>query len=251
MLTSSRWTVAPEYQNSSAADAFSNLDKVFALSGQPITGDALSNVHRVEVDGTGYYVKRYTKAGKGLRRYLGRSRIRAEWENMLFFHEIGVPAAPVVAYGEEKKHGVMTRGALITQEVENTWNLKMLVDQNLPQLYDRQWMGKVIPQVAHAAKTLHESGFIHTDLKWRNILVTKTVNPEIALIDCPAGMQMSGWLLRRNIIKDLACLDKVAKKVLSRSQRLSFYKQYSGMNRLTESDKIRIKKVQDFFEGRE
>ncbi|WP_448218814.1 lipopolysaccharide kinase InaA family protein [Endozoicomonas sp. 2B-B] len=251
MLTKSHWTISQDYQNSPAASAFSSLDKVFALSGQPITKDTLSNVRRVEVDNTGYYVKRYTRAGKGLRRYIGRSRIKAEWENMLFFHEIGVPAAPVVAYGEEKKHGVMTRGALITREVENTWNLKMLVDQDLPQLYSRQWMGIVISQVAAATRKLHENNFIHTDLKWRNILVTKTENPVIALIDCPAGAQMSGWLQKRNIVKDLACLDKVAKEVLSQSQRLSFYKQYAGVNRLNKSDKKLITKILGFFEGRE
>jgi hypothetical protein len=51
--------------------------------------------------------------------------------------------------------------------------------------------------------------------------------------------------------KDLACLDKVAKQVLSRTQRLRFYLQYRGRQRLNQVDKRRIRQVLRFFEGRE
>ena len=221
MLTSSSWIVSNEFQNTEAARAFASIDQVFSLSGQRITADKISNVHRVEIKGTAYYVKRYTQAGKGLRQYFGRSRIRAEWENMLFFHQLGVPAAPVVAYGEEKKWGAMTRGALITKEVENTKDLRAMVHENSDFLQDRSWVAKVISQVAQATRSLHQNSFIHIDLKWRNILVTQEQEPRIALIDCPAGMKQPSWLLKRNIIKDLACLDKVAKYTLSNTQRLS------------------------------
>jgi len=57
--------------------------------------------------------------------------------------------------------------------------------------------------------------------------------------------------LRRRIVKDLACLDKVAKYSVSRSQRLRFYLQYRGRQRLNESDKRRIRQILNFFEGRE
>ncbi|WP_252178056.1 lipopolysaccharide kinase InaA family protein [Endozoicomonas sp. 4G] len=102
MLKSSFWTISKQYQNSPAANVFSTIDKVFDLKGETITDDELSDVIKVNVAGTNYNVKRYTSGGKGLRRYMGRSRIRAEWENMLLFHSFQIPAAKVVAYGEEK-----------------------------------------------------------------------------------------------------------------------------------------------------
>jgi hypothetical protein len=40
---------------------------------------------------------------------------------------------------------------------------------------------------------------------------------------CPAGTFWWGPFLRYRIVKDLACLDKVAKYHLSRTQRLRFY----------------------------
>ncbi|MNR58917.1 hypothetical protein D3C85_1800530 [compost metagenome] len=58
-------------------------------------------------------------------------------------------------------------------------------------------------------------------------------------------------MLRYRITKDLACLDKVAKYHLSNTQRLRFYLQYRGRERLNESDKRRIRHVVTFFEGRE
>ncbi|WHU44968.1 heptose kinase, partial [Pseudomonas fulva] len=45
--------------------------------------------------------------------------------------------------------------------------------------------------------------------------------------------------------------DKVAKYHLSATQRLRFYLQYRGRDRLNARDKKRIRQVLGFFEGRE
>ena len=74
---------------------------------------------------------------------------------------------------------------------------------------------------------------------------------ELFLIDCPTGAFWFGPFLRRRITKDLACLDKVAKYQLSRTQRLRFYLQYRGRQRLNVADKRRIRQIIGFFEGRE
>ena len=76
-------------------------------------------------------------------------------------------------------------------------------------------------------------------------------DPKLFLIDCPTGSFWWGPLLRYRIIKDLACLDKVAKYKLSRSQRLRFYLRYRGRVSLNDSDKRRIRQIVRFFEGRE
>ena len=73
----------------------------------------------------------------------------------------------------------------------------------------------------------------------------------VYLIDCPAGSFWWGPMLRYRIIKDLACLDKVAKYQLTRSQRLRFYLQYRGRRRLSARDKRCIRRIVGFFEGRE
>lgn len=241
------WNLAPDYQ--SLALEFGNLEAVFALEGERLTKDPLSEVIRVERAGVRYYVKRYWGAGKGLRRFIGRPRVKAEWQNLKRFAKWGIPTAPIVAHGLERRAGGFVRGALITRELEGTVDLAALANQGDARLRDPVWVDGVSRQLARATRLMHGHHFTHNDLKWRNLLVND--KSELFFIDCPTGSFWWGPLLRYRIVKDLACLDKVAKRVLSRTQRLRFYLQYCGRARLTPADKRRVCKVLAFFEGRE
>lgn len=241
------WVLQSDYAEHE--DTFGSLDAVFALKGERLTRDPLSEVIRIERGGVRYYVKRYWGAGKGLRRYLGRPRVKAEWQNLKLFAKWGIPTAPIVAYGLERNAGAFVRGALVTRELENTLNLAEIAEYEDQRLADRGWVLHVSQQVAQGTRTLHEHHFTHNDLKWRNLLVNDKA--ELFFIDCPTGSFWWGPLLRYRIIKDLACLDKVAKRVLSRTQRLRFYLQYRDRRRLSEGDKRRVLQILKFFEGRE
>jgi len=247
-----QWTLNPDYASTACAAHFDTLDKVFALEGERIAKDPLSQVIRVEVAGRRFYVKRYTAAAKNpLRRWLARPRVKAEWENLLAFDRWGIPTAPVVAYGLERKLGGFVRGALITEELTNTEDLARLAKVDDKRLHNRKWVASVSRQVAHITRTMHANGFTHNDLKWRNLLVDTHTPPRVFLIDCPGGMFWPEPFLSYRIVKDLACLDKVAKYQLSRTQRLRFYLDYAGHRRLTEGDKARIGAILRFFKGRE
>lgn len=232
-----------------AEQAFSSLERVFALEGELIASDPLSEVIRVECNGLRYYVKRYWAAGKGLRRYLGRPRVKAEWQNLRHFERWGIPISPLVALGMERRAGEFLRGALITLEVPDTIDMAALAKGNDPRLADRSWVNRVSKQVASATRTLHDHRFAHNDLKWRNLLVNSA--GEVFLIDCPSGDFWWGPFLQRRIVKDLACLDKVAKYHLSRTQRLRFYLQYQRRPRLVQADHALIAQVLKYFVGRE
>jgi len=241
------WTLDPQYQALSVD--FGDLEAVFALQGERLTRDPLSEVIRVERGGVRYYVKRYWGAGKGLRRYVGRPRVKAEWQNLKNFAKWGVPTAAIVGYGLEREWGRFVRGALITRELDHTEDLALLAGRDDPRLRDKAWVGAVSDQLARSTRALHDHHFTHNDLKWRNLLVNH--QGELFFIDCPTGSFWWGPLLRYRIIKDLACLDKIAKYKLSRAQRLRFYLQYSGHERLSCADKRRVRKIVKFFEGRE
>lgn len=241
------WMLNPGY--AARAAEFGSLDAVFALQGERITSDPLSEVIRIARDGVRYYVKRYHSAGSGLRRYLPRPRVQAEWENLRRFAAWGIPTAEIVGWGLERRAGAFVRGALITRELANTENLWILDYQQDARLRDRAWVDAVSRQLAAATRCMHGHRFAHNDLKWRNLLVDEAGT--LFFIDCPTGGFWWGPLLRYRIVKDLACLDKVAKRVLTRTQRLRFFLQYRQRNRLTAADKRRIRQILHFFEGRE
>lgn len=243
----SGWYLAPEYAGLS--EELGSLETVFALKGRRLTSDPLSEVILVEFAGVRYYVKRYWGGGKGLRRFVGRPRVKAEWQNLKNFAKWGIPTAPIVAYGLERRLGSFVRGALITRELENTLDMAYMAKHQDPRFGDPHWVVTISAQLARATRTLHNHHFAHNDLKWRNLLVNERA--ELFLIDCPTGSFWWGPLLRYRIIKDLACLDKVAKYKLSRSQRLRFYLQYCGHERLSCTDKRRVRQIVKFFEGRE
>ncbi len=245
------WRLVPRYRRPELQEVFSDLGKVFTVEGDEMARDKISQVVRVTVGDARYFVKRYWAAGKRVRRYVGRTRIRAEWENMLYFEQLGIPTAPVVGYGQQYDRGVFKRGALITEELAGTEDLAALAKRGFEKFRDGNWVRTVSVQVARHALALHEENFIHTDLKWRNILVHVDGVPRVYLIDCPSGRKVPGPLVERGIVKDLACLDKVAKYTLSRTQRLRFYLMYANKRRTEASDRARIRKIVKFFEGRE
>lgn len=215
---------------------------MFALQGEQLTSDDVSEVVRVEYGGLRYYVKRYRKAGKGmLRNFMGKPRIQGEWESLQWFAKWGLATAPVVAYGLERRYGRFVRGALITQEIPDTLDLAQLSRQEDGRLSDPAWVDRISRQLAAAARTLHNHGFIHNDFKWRNLLVD--ADDRLYLIDCPLGDFWQGTLLDYRIIKDLKCLDHYAKSNLSRTQRLRFYLHYIERTRLRESDKNHVRRI--------
>lgn len=246
------WTLDEAALDDAARRSFASLDAVFALDGESIASAPLSQVLRVTVGGRRYYVKRYHGAGKNpLRRWLGRPRVQAEWENLQHFAAWGIPTATLVGWGLQRKAGEFWRGAMITAELGDTTDLNQLAMHKDPRLSDPRWVSLVSHQLARITRTMHAHHFTHNDLKWRNLLVDNGPTPTLYLIDCPSGEFWWGPFLRYRIVKDLACLDKVAKYHLSRTRRLRFYLDYAQKPRLGALDKQRIGSIVGFFEGRE
>lgn len=241
------WTFLGDTNKESA---FSTLKAAVEQQGEVISRDPVSYVKRVSINATIYYIKVYHRNGKGLRRHFGRGRIRGEWENLLYFQQLGIPTPRLVAYGHKCKYGQFELGALITQEIESN-DLATLARNNPTLFSKKEWLDRVLTQCADYTKRLHNHGFVHWDLKWRNILVSTEEVPQVYFFDCPLGRKQFGWLRTRGRIKDLACLDKVAIKTLSRSQRLRFFKLYQNIEQLNPADKQMIFCVLRFFSNEE
>jgi len=252
------WTVIPEYKNTPLGKLIETFDDAYALSNTAefkcefITKSPLSQVYKVTVDKKNYYLKKYNISRKKIQRYLGQSKAKAEWENLLWFNELKIPVAKVIAYGQETKAWVTHRGLIITEELIDCSDLDNIANNYPHLLQQTNWVDKISQQVAQVARTLHQHNFTHNDFKWRNIMVNiKADYPQIYLIDCPSGLKWFKPFLGYRIIKDLACLDKKAKYNLRRSQRMAFYKDYAQCNKLTKKHKKQIRHILKFFHNRE
>lgn len=226
---------------------FRDLDSVFNLTGEQITKDKLSDLIKIKINNTTYYVKRYVRAGRNLRQYMGRSRARGEWENLQLFQQLSIHTLELIAYGEERNWSKCKRAALITRELPNISDLLSLAKSRHPLWQNRQWVAQIITQVADFTRKLHKHRFHHGDLKWRNILVTLAPTPQTFLHDSPIGHIQNPLFFPRGRKKDLVSLYKHAKRHLSHSQCLRFYLQYRQHERLTHADKNLIRRVINFI----
>lgn len=249
---SQTWTIAPAFRATLASQLWPNLNSALEAVGEVTSADATSKLERLTIGERCYYIKQYLTTGGFLRSLQCiRSRARTEWENLFLFQQLKIPTPKLIGFGEDYKHGRFQRGALITEGVTNAFDLNMLVRLQSPYLKDPKWLNPVLTQVADYTRRIHEVGFVHVDLKWRNILAEIKDSPVVYFFDCPNGRFLPWPFLERGIIKDLACLDKVAKYQLNAKTRLKFYKLYRGVRKLSSSDKRRIRKILQFFDGRE
>ena len=224
-------------------ELFPDLDHIFEIDGEIVSGGRLCQTIRISAGGRVYYVKRYRAEGKHRWKAFGRSRPLAEYRNLAYFEQLGIPVPRVVAYGTERTLGLFRRGTIVTEAVPQATDLQTLVRTQPDLFLDRTWMFQVLRLLAGYVRRLHDDGFTHGDLKWRNILATTTETPRVYLIDCPSGSRKLPPRHKHFVIKDLASLDKMAARHLSRTTRLRFYLWYSNQTRLTPKDKRLIAKV--------
>ena len=184
-------------------------------------------------DATPVFYKQYEYASPSWR-FLGRaSKARREWDSYTAFAECGVRCAERIAAGEERDAlGRLRRAFLITRAVPGAKTLTEFVEQacanrSLPE--SRSLRNQLLVQLAEMTRRIHEHGFFHNDLYWRNILVIRAADgaPELWWIDCPRGRHARFHREHRRV-KDLACLDRMAAQHCTRHERLAFVRAYLG-----------------------
>lgn len=249
-----QWNIADAVEKNGLNECLHSIDSCFALKGKSVSSDPRSVVSFHSVSGHEFYVKRYTASGKYLRKYLGRSRVRAEWENLQLFSALGIATLDILAYGEEYRAGKFLRGALVTAGLRDASDLENLAENKNPLLFNRDSFRYLAEQIAQYTRAMHQSRFAHNDLDWRNILVAPSAaeggvqNSLVYFFDCPGGRRWCWPFLEYRIVKDLAHLDKIARHCLPLRWRLWFYHKYTGRAVLTAQDKRRLRKIFSYYE---
>ncbi|HXJ57717.1 MAG TPA: lipopolysaccharide kinase InaA family protein [Verrucomicrobiae bacterium] len=199
--------------------------------------------------------------------FVGRaSKARCEYHNYAVFRQLGVPCADPIACGEQRDGWSRLRRAfIITKAIPDAVPLPKFVEQDVVMRDPGRTEIKPEPapperprailrrQLAAWTRCIHDAGFFHNDLHWRNVLVTgrSSEEPKMWWIDCPRGSFARWWPWRyRRQIKDLACLDKVASQYCSRGERVAFIREYLNEPRLSAAGKKLIRQVQSYRKTR-
>jgi tRNA A-37 threonylcarbamoyl transferase component Bud32 len=227
-----------------------NIDSLHAsmTAGEMLKSGRANEVRRLQVSGPvarTLYIKKYWYPTARLRwsgfyrgTFLGRSKVRTEFENLHLLREWGLDAPAAVAYGETRSGRWLHRSFVISEGVADPVSLDLFICSRLI----RERRRELIRRLADLTRRMHEHQFVHHDYFWRNILLSGKSLEHFYLIDSHKGRRWR-WLERRSRAKDLATLDAPAPGYFRRTERLRFFLQYRGHARLTKTDKALIRLV--------
>jgi tRNA A-37 threonylcarbamoyl transferase component Bud32 len=180
------------------------------------------------------YVKIYANKRHPMQRIFRPGRSRIEASNLLFFKSIGIAVPRILGWGEQRNAiGRIVQEFIITEAISEAEQLDKFVPKHCPEpdlSEHRTIRMHIIKQLAQWTRAMHDEGFIHEDLKWRNILARETDGaPELFYIDCPIGhFTKPGPEMKRKQLKDCATLDKLARHECTKEEREAFIRAYLG-----------------------
>lgn len=189
------------------------------------------------------FVKIYANRLHPFQRWMRQSRSQNETRNLCFFREVGIPTPEIVAWGQRRNWmGRIVQEFIITAAEADTVQLDDFTRLNCPTPNDASEIRqRIASQLGGWTRSMHDNGFIHEDLKWRNILARLSGNEvELFWIDCPKGkFYPQGSALERKKLKDCATLDKIARIQCSKQERRLFIQAYLGDD-ANESDQQQL-----------
>ncbi len=248
--------VASDYVDALSEAGLDSMDAVFAFEGDRNLNKPNLAKHRTRIEfqlshtGRRYYLKRYDGTSlfdqlRGWLDHLRRSSMSAfdRWP-VEQLAAAGIKTAKVIAYGEQWNGLFENRSFVITEEIINAQSL----ETKLPAYFydgspkeNASRKRQFIYKLADLARRFHETGLRHRDFYLCHIFLTD--DEEFYLIDLHRTFKPM-LFDERFRIKDITQLFYSAPgDVISRADRLRFFKRYLGQERLSRADKAFIGKL--------
>lgn len=221
----------PRYAAALAAFGLTTLDDFLAnQAGRLVSAHGLTHTRRIEFAHAGQifagYLKTYDYTRRPLRHRFIRDKARREAENFTVLrHRCGLPVPTVVCIGARRRLGALVRSFILT--------LELPASSPLAEAWDRAPADRaeLLARSPGVVARMHAAGFVHLDLRWRNILVCcEGDRPvEFAPIDCVrGGLRRSRLGREHGRLRDLSSLYKDARLQLTQSQLLRWYLAYEA-----------------------
>gem|GEM_PF-589231 len=149
--------------------------------------------------------------------------------------ELGIPTLRTLALAERRTFGFLRASLIVTQGVPNSIDLLHFMQQEWPLLSGvarKNVLRQVGEQLVEQLRRAHAVGFVHHDLKWRNVLLAKQDERWMSLwIDSPRAAIWPAFRRDRARLIDLADLARMSASELSLYERARFLRNYLGPER--------------------
>ena len=242
MFVSDVMAIDPPFRERLVSAGLDTVPRVLAAVGDHLAAwSRTSDAIRVDLPGGAgaVFVKRYhyprwkhrwRSALRGS--FLGLSRARAEYRNLARMRQAGIHAVRPVAWGERRVLHFVRSCFLITEGVPDAVSLSGFVKDFARREFQRPRAcvrHDLIRQLAYEIRRMHDAGFVHQDLFWRNVLVRRLADDrfEFYFLDTSVGQRVRlKWLRRDKVVRDLAALSVLAPDFCTRADQLRFMRTY-------------------------
>ncbi len=186
-----------------------------------------------------------------------RSRARREYGVLRAMRRLGIQAVRPIAWGERRRWGLVRTCFLITEAVPEAMSLATFLQRYAEPpsaLHGEREAGgssawhdravrvrrTILTILARQIGHMHDAGFVHRDLFWRNVLIRALPNEEFEFyfLDASVSRRIRWRRFRQEaIVRDLAALAVLAPAFCSRADQLRFIREYLGTDHLREEER--------------
>jgi len=199
-----------------------------------------------------YHYPRWRHRIRGMFRgtLLKKSRARSEYHALRLMRRLGIQAVRPVAYGERRVAGFVRSCFLITETVPDAMPLSAFIQKfgdHRASPRSVQIRREILTSLARQVRHMHDAGFVHRDLFWRNVLIRCLPGDrfEFYFLDASVGR----WIRMRrrrdeSIVADIAAMGAAAPHFCSRADQLRFLIEYLGVKSLDAENRAWLRRVQ-------
>jgi len=224
--------------------------------GQEVGTGGTTRTTRLSVGRTGepavFFIKVYRYAGRHWRHRFRRDKASLEAANYELLDAIGIGTPPVVAHGSRRRGLRLIDAVIVTRGLPDVMNLDQLFATRWPDAAQHArdaTRADVLNAMLREVRRMHDAGFFHVDLQWRNILIgglsdrpstirhqplDETGPIRVYLLDAPrGGLRRDRWRQPHARLRDLSCLFKKARRRMSRTEQMRWLLTYLDQPHLT------------------
>ncbi len=199
-----------------------------------------------------YHYPRWRQRLRGMLRgtLFRASRALSEFRALVAMRRLGIHAVRPIAYGERRICGFVRSCFLITEAVPDAMSLvtfiKTFANPVATKLARRNKI-EILTSLARQVRHMHEQGFVHRDLFWRNVLIRPLPDErfEFYFLDASVGRRIRFAPRRQDsIVHDIAAMGVLAPEFCSTTDQMRFLLEYLNTERLTPDDRAWLRRVQ-------